>query len=81
MIVLKIGFDRKPKLLDEKLFKDADRILFIKNQHCFFIFHSINGSERNGAVLIGNQNGVANDTCCPFVAIVERLDIRKKYQC
>ena len=39
--ILKIGLDRKPELLNEYLLKNANIILFVKDQHGLFIFHGI----------------------------------------
>jgi len=42
---LKVGFDGKFKLVDKYLFENTDIILFIKDQHRFFVIDRINGPE------------------------------------
>jgi hypothetical protein len=51
---LEIGIHCKFKLFDKNPFKNADIILFIENQHRFFVINGIHSAERNGTISVGH---------------------------
>ena len=73
--LLKVCLNSKAELFDENLFESRNVILFVEQQHRFFIVDTVNRAERYRAVPVGYQDGVAGDACNAFVAIVECLNI------
>lgn len=56
-------------LFDEDLLECVDAVLFIEDKHCFFVVIGIYGAEAQGAIAVGNQDGVGRNTCSTFVAV------------
>ena len=75
-----IRLNSKPELLDKNLLECRNVVLLIEQKHSFFVINAIHRPERDGAVTIGDKHGIACDAGHPFVAIVERLYIRKQDQ-
>lgn len=71
----KISFDGKSELFHEYFLENADIVLLIKDQHPFFVFDRINRPKGNRAILIGNQNGITNNSGRSFVSVIECLDV------
>ena len=49
------------ELLQEQLFEVADIVLLIKQDDAFLVFDFVYTPVREGAVVVGQQNGVAED--------------------
>src|SRR5690606_29611052 len=79
LVASKIGFNRKPELLNKYFLENADVVLLVKDQHRLFVFNGIYRPKGNRTVLIGDQNGIADYPCSPFVAIIECLDVRQQH--
>ena len=80
MVKSEIRLNSKPKLLDKNLLERRNVVLLVEQQHGFFVVDAVDCPKRDGAVAIGDEQGIACDASHPFVAIVERLDIRKQNQ-
>ncbi|WP_240768475.1 hypothetical protein [Olivibacter sp. XZL3] len=75
----KIGFNREPELLYKYFLENTDVVLLVKDQHRLFVFNGIYRPKGDRTVLIGDQNGIADDPCSPFVAIIECLDVGQQH--
>ena len=75
VIFLKVGVHGKFKLIHKDLLKGCNIILFIEDEHGLFILNRVDRAEGNGAVMIAQQNGVANDPRCSFISISKGLYI------
>lgn len=72
---LEIRFYGKQELVNEDFLECSDVVLLIKHEHCFLVVDRINSAEGNGAIAVGNEDGVARDAGRSFVAVGECLDI------
>ena len=75
MFELEILLYGKLKLFDEDLFESADVVLFVEDEHGFFVVNGIYRTETQRAIAVGNQYGITGNTGCAFVAVSECLDI------
>mgnify|MGYP006974631665 CR=1 FL=1 len=71
----KISFYSKEELVYKNLFECRYVILFVEHKHSFFVINRIYTSERYWAIVVCNQNTVANNTCSSFVPICKSLNV------
>lgn len=74
---LKIRFHGKTKLVNENLLEGRNVVLFVKQKHGLFVIYAVHRAERDGAMVFGNKDGVARNSCNALIAVIKRLNIRK----
>ena len=75
MKFLKILAHRMPELLQEQLFEVADIILLVEQDNALLVLDFIHAPVGEGAVVVGQQYGIAEDARSPLVSIFKGLDV------
>ena len=58
---LKVGLNGESKLVDEYLLESRDVVLLTEDEHGLLIVHGIHCTEGDGAILVGDEDGIAGD--------------------
>ena len=74
-LFLKIGLHRKAELVDENLLEGREVVLLIEQEHRLLVVDAPDRAERDGAIAVGYQYGIARDAGNALVAVVECLNV------
>ena len=78
---LEILFDGKFILRDEDFFEGDYIVLLVEDKHGFFVVDGVDCAEGKGAVVVGHQDAIADQTRGTLVAVSKWLDIAYQQQC
>ena len=76
-LMLEISFHGKAELFNENFLESRNVVLLVKQKHGLFVVNAVYRAERDGAIVVGDKDGVARNTGNAFVSIVKGLNIRK----